>query len=258
MSNFLRLWTFLLFFLSFNDAFASSRSPQAQGATFEKNIFFRLLGSIPESNFTVLVEYQNLTQSVGASSNLSTKMTGLYFQPVDALRFGLFYKKLNHYLYDEDWVRTSQWSWQNNDNRSENQWVFDFSPRFIFWYPDHSDGVFELKTRFITSDYASQKTLQVKPNIIRPILKDGKPWVTMNAALEFYFPLNYAKRTLYEWWAYVGATYRVASIVDLGFQMALQRRYWDSPAAFEQATGENYSLTHTSVVGSLGIILRLE
>jgi hypothetical protein len=237
---------------------ASTRTPNdPTGNSFETLGFLRAIVPTP-SEVSCLAEADRSSQSIGPAKTLGSYLFGGYLQPLDGLRFGLFYRHLVGELYDEDWKNPGNgWAWVPNQNRSENQVVVDLSPRALVSLFGKDDAVFEAKARFIQSDLYDHRTFVIRPGILRPILRNEKPWVTLSGALEFYFPLNYAGRTVDQIWAYVGGTIHIFHSTELALNFSYSRRFWDATPEFRAATGETFTLAHSSFITGLGLIFRV-
>lgn len=248
----------LLFALVGSEASASSKSPNdSPTTTAEVAGFLRLIAEL-HPDLSLLAETARTTQSVGPSPYLSSALLGTYYQPYDSIRFGLFYRRMTGALYDEDWQNDgSGWGWLPVKGRSENQLILDFSPRVPLSIRHPEDSVLEGKIRFLQSDLYHHRVIQFRPGILHPILRDGEPLWVLNGAMEFYFPLNGSDRFLYEFWSYVGATFRWMPGVEFSLQIAYLRRFWDETPEFRMRTGEAFTLSHSSLTSQVGFIFRL-
>lgn len=168
---------------------------------------------------------------------------GAYYQPLDNLKVGAFVSRSFGLRHDDDWVKNGgTWEWQATNDRGEDCFILDVSPRVQF----AENIVGELKSRYLYNTFNSYKTLMVRPGVTYFWLKDEKPFLSFFAQVEFDFGLNYGPRAIAEDWGYVGALYRIAKSLDLGATYSMRWQTWGSSADYLAKNGDPYVVTETN------------
>jgi hypothetical protein len=252
-----RLFGVLLFsFFLLESVSASDKTPSDSSSSAEFGEFAR--GILSEGDWSVLAEASRVSLSVGRSAKSINFSLGTYWQPDDSVRFGVFFRRTTGLVYSEDWINSgSGWRWKSVGDRAENQIILDASPRRLVSISGDDDTVLEFKFRFVQSDLFDHRTLILRPALMRPILRDGKPWLTLSAALESDVALSGAGRAFDDFWAYLGGSFRVSDLIDVGLNFSLERRFWDDTEEFRNRTGERFTLAHTNFGTQFGMIFRL-
>lgn len=180
---------------------------------------------------------------------------GTYYRLHRNLKAGGFYRVQQGALHDEDWVRADApgvWRWRDTRRRAEHGAIGDLTARSFV--PRAGERlVAELKTRWLVDGFNGQHMLKLRPGLA---LLCG-PRVSLYLRHEWYFPLNYGTRTVYETWAYAGAVARASESVELGVSAALRDRFWGAPRAWREAfPGQDYELRARSLVLGAQAIVR--
>ena len=185
---------------------------------------------------------------------LKSGTLGAYYQLFDELRLGAFYKRSYGIRHDEDWITTGQWAWRNTNDRGEDFWILDATPRVSLDFFGHENFVAELKSRFINNIYNHNQTLSVRPGLTYFWLKDDQAFINFFLQYELQFALNFGIQSVNEKWLYLGALYRAASFLDIGIYNALKWETWGNYADYTRRGGADYKITtQTYVIGLMGV-----
>ncbi len=223
--------------------------PVPTGLEPEMNLRFFL-------NHEQWIPYLELTAASQTDKRVLKEVTlGSYYQLVDQLKVGVFYRRAYGIRHDEDWVSVSgQWGWRETDSRGEDFLILDATPRVPLGFLGSENLVGELKTRFINNIYNHHQILFVRPGITYFWLKDDQAFMNFFLQYEMQFALNYGPQSITERWLYLGALYKASENFDVGIYNALKWETWGNHTAYTNKGGVAYNTTtQTYVIGLVGI-----
>jgi hypothetical protein len=210
----------------------SANTPSSKSG-LETGIDFRALKQI--SHFILLGETKNRKEILG--NDYHQLLLGSYYRLTKRWRVGLFMQGEQGLRWDSDWEKQGgQWRWQHLDSR----WDFATVADSTYNNTISSNWVWEFKNRIFYYHSRQAAQLRTRPGLRYFILKDGQPWWQIYGELEAYIPLNYGKRSLYEYWCYLGRLYQVNSRFGIGPVISYRGRWFHSYDAFEKKTGKDF------------------
>lgn len=161
------------------------------------------------------------------SINYQLYSIGAYQRVLTNLKLGFFLWHEEGNRYDGDWMKTDNfWQWQSTNTRGENSLVFDITPMMETRI---ENLVFEWKNRFISNTHNGNQLLRTRPGINYFIFrKDEKPLLNLFLQYEFYVPMSYGVRTVYERWEYLGVLWHADQNFLVGPYFAKRTRRWES------------------------------
>ena len=236
---------FLSIIFMFENSWAGKK-PRSQTGS-EAGIEFRAIKKW--QRYLFLFETKNREEILG--TNYHQLMVGSYLRHTKRLRSGLFFQGEKGLRWDNDWRKEgSAWKWQDIGSR------WDFSTVFDNTFNDQlsSNWVWEFKNRLFYYHSRAALQLRVRPGLRYFILEHGQPLWQIYSEVEGYIPLNYGKKTLYEYWLYLGALYQWNPRFSLGPVMAYRTRWFHSYEGFKDRTREQFKATFQSTYLGLNAV----
>jgi hypothetical protein len=185
---------------------------------------------------TLLFEHVKRDELEGINYNRFN--VGDYFRPHRNLKFGLFLWREQGVRQDEDWQKINNvWQWKNVNKKVDYSLVFDLTP--VFETP-LENLVFEWKNRLVHNLENGKNLLRTRPGLTYILFKNDKPIINLFNQYEFYYPLDYGRKTLYETWIYLGGLYHFSKTFLAGPYYSRRTRYWTNPDSFSQNFGNEY------------------
>lgn len=184
--------------------------------------------------------------------NYRQLMVGAYRRFHPKWRWGGFLQEEEGVRWGKDWRKVGgKWGWQDEEGRWDLSVVGDLT------YREETSLerlVFEWKNRAYW--YARRDALQwrTRPAVNYFIMKNDRPWWQLNAAAEYYFPLNYQQGKLAETWYYLQALYHVERRFMFGPQLAWRQRWFQSPDNFEKRFDQSWESKQESLFLGLSFI----
>jgi hypothetical protein len=206
--------------------------------------------------FSNLVEYKQQTEI--ASQKESSLTLGSRYRLHRNFKLGLFFSRRQGLRHDDDWIldSTSDWVWQNTNNRAENFVIIELSPRMLMPFLPGKRWVFEFRTRGERNLENDHNTLKLKPGLTYFWLKEGAPFMNFFLQYEAYLPLNYGIESIYQSWIYTGFLFHWSNRFKPGLFFTKYEKKWGPSALFEtKKAGETYTNTESGSI--LGLSLNI-
>jgi hypothetical protein len=193
------------------------------------------------NKYILLAETKNRKELL--NNDYHQLMLGSYYRITKRWRTGLFFQGEQGLRWDNDWGKVgSTWQWQKLDSR------WDFASVMDSTYSDTfgSNWVWEFKNRLYY--YHSRQALQLRtrPGLRYFFLKEGRPWWQIYSEIEGYVPLSYGKRSLYEYWLYLGGLYQATPKFAIGPVISYRGRWFHSYDKFEAQAGHDFKTSFQS------------
>lgn len=201
-------------------AVAAPQSPNLKGN--ETGVDLRVFKKIQKTTLLFETKHRNELDSI----NYQLYNVGAYYRVLQNLKLGFFVWHEEGNRYDGDWKKTDNfWQWQQTNSRGENSLVFDVTPGFE---TSIENLVFEWKNRLIFNTANGNNLLRTRPGFNYFIFKDDRPLVNLFLQAEFYLPMSYGVRTVYERWIYLGILYHLDQNFLVGPYFSKRVRRWES------------------------------
>lgn len=228
---------FLLIFLCFS-AFAQDKTPPDRKGT-EYGIDFRMLKKY--RRYLLMAETKNRREITDHMYN--QVMLGSYYRLTKRFRMGVFFQAEQGLRWDEDWAKGAVWQWQKMNNR------WDFSSVLDATYMDkiNRNWVWEMKGRLFYYHSRDAIQMRLRPGVRYFVISEGKPTWQIFTEFEGYVPLNYGKKSLYEYWLYVGSLYQFTDRFALGPVVAWRERWFHAYDKFEEKSGQSFKTNYQSI-----------
>jgi hypothetical protein len=244
------LMTFIIFF---STTLYSAVPPENETSGTEYEINLRVFYKLTK-NLKLLSDFKYRNEL--KPQNINSFRVGSYLRLFKNLKAGLFYQRDQANRHDDDWLKEGDaWVWTDTSNRVENKLVFDLTPRILLDFIPGKKWVFELKTRYVFSDYQNHQTLKLRPGLTYFYMKDNKPFLNFFLQYEMYLPVNFSNQSIYEKWIYLGSLYHFNKNLKLGFYLANRSVTWEESTSFKvKWPTANYTSTQKTNLLGLNII----
>lgn len=225
------MFLFLIFFVNFSQA---APVPENKKGT-ELGLDLRVIKKI--NKFSLLVEH--IERKELESLHYTRTNVGSYYRLHRNLKLGLFYWNEEGNRRDEDWKKiVDQWQWKQVNQTTEHSLVLDVTPMSE---TPITNLVFDWKNRFVHNLSNGRNLLRSRPGLTYLIFKDDKPMLSLFNQYEFYLPLDYGRKTVYERWIYLGGLYHFSKNILAGPYYSRRTRFWKSTDDFSKNFGNEYT-----------------
>ncbi len=177
-------------------------------------------------NWTPMLEYQgNHIQGLPLTQTVTL---GSYNNAIEGFRWGIFYRRLAGWRYEEDLFKDANgWQWKDSSRRAEDQLVVDVTPRAAWTFLPGENWLGEFKLRWYqTLENPHRATLSMRPGVNYAWLRQDQPFINFYLQYEVLVPVNYAQSLLSAQWAYIGSLYHFQKWMQVGLYLARQRQDW--------------------------------
>lgn len=188
-----------------------------------------------------------LTTEAKARNELSDRdyfsiLLGSYYRFNNKFRLGLFSQAEQGLLWEESWKKKNKWKW-------DQDYTWDYSTVIDATYSNKfsSNLIWEVKNRIHYYHEKERLLWKLRPALKYFFIEDGRPsWVTYSM-VEIYTPINYGKRTVYEYWFYNGILKQFTDEFSLGPVISWRQRFLHSYDGFKKKWGKEYSREFNSI-----------
>jgi hypothetical protein len=210
---------------------------------------------VPRKRFIGLVEAR--TRSELTDESYRQLMMGTYYRVTKRWRVGYFAQFEQGLRWDEFWDSSNgKWGWKKRESGQ------DFSSVLDATYNDQIKGsarwLWESKTRLVHYHGRARTLAKQRFGVKYFDFEEGAPRWQHYSYLEGYFPLDYGKQALYEYWLYAGTLYHWDSQLSVGPYMAFRQRFFKAYDSFSDRTGKHYSTTFTSAFLGLSMVYQFK
>tara|TARA_R110002072_G_scaffold64203_1_gene159094 strand:- start:70006 stop:70746 length:741 start_codon:yes stop_codon:yes gene_type:complete len=158
------------------------------------------------------------------------------------LKVGGYIKYLIGKRYDNDWVKSGTWHWQDTSSRDE--YLLGLNANFRYLAKNIRHLILDLR---ITNEHNlrnSENHFILRPGFTKIFLHKSRPVINYFLQYELILPTNYSEEAVSESWIYTGFLWHLNNKIKPGIFYQKGVGSWSSSKDFKDNVNSKYSIDH--------------